>query len=411
MSVADGQGGMAPVQDRRFDPAHDWPIQFEVPKEQADTWLEYFSAECARRAWSSGGIRQMEARENSGSVTVNVGNAEKPELAVVWERKRGDALLVRARHVGGTDLPAADLQALFDAVNERCRSGVLERLYMRRTLEYQGLPWRGEFWLDDTLRLGPPSRQYEDAMFGPRAIVVDALVQSVGSGDVVWVFDQQLGELAAFLSVVLGTNVRVTQQGRRVWTLTEDGTDSVVRTLGYWEQERPSEMPARGVCGPVSLRQVSRPDFSHHGLHDQTIGEKSLPSDTADLWASYRALTPELRRQFLQAAAKWQEALTVWGDRETLSVSLMVVACEALKPAEPQYRDHNVYHVVEALLGDDNAKRLDTGSFRAQAVRSAHLHAGEFRGSEFVQAAINSSYQDPTFDADLCGQTHRTAAD
>src|SRR6202158_5211123 len=111
VSVADGQGGMVPVQDRRFDPARDWPIQFEVPKEQADTWLEYFSAEWARRAWSSGGIRQMEARENSGSITVNVGNAETPELAVVWERKRGDALLVRARHVDGTDLAVGDLQA------------------------------------------------------------------------------------------------------------------------------------------------------------------------------------------------------------------------------------------------------------------------------------------------------------
>ena len=31
-------------------------------------------------------------------------------------------------------------------------------------------------------------------------------------------------------------------------------------------------------------------------------------------------------------------------------------------------------------------------------MRNAHLHAGKFRGSEFVQAAINSSYEDPTFD-------------
>jgi hypothetical protein len=109
----------------------------------------------------------------------------------------------------------------------------------------------------------------------------------------------------------------------------------------------------------------------------------------------------------------------VWGDRETLSVTLMVVACEALKPPERQYRDHNIYQVVEALLGEANAKRLDAGSFRAQAVRSAHLHAGEFRGSEFVQAAINSSYQDPTFDEGrrsawlrtTVSGIHRTAAE
>ena len=64
--AADGAGGMAQVQDRRFE-AGNWPIRFEVPKEQADTWLQYLSAECGRRGWSSGGIAQLEAKENSGS--------------------------------------------------------------------------------------------------------------------------------------------------------------------------------------------------------------------------------------------------------------------------------------------------------------------------------------------------------
>ncbi len=76
----------------------------------------------------------------------------------------------------------------------------------------------------------------------------------------------------------------------------------------------------------------------------------------------------------------------------------MVVACEALKPPGPQFRDHNIYHVVEALLGKASADQLQEHWFRPQDVRNAHLHYGEFRGSEFVQAAIMSSYQDPTFD-------------
>jgi hypothetical protein len=76
----------------------------------------------------------------------------------------------------------------------------------------------------------------------------------------------------------------------------------------------------------------------------------------------------------------------------------MVVACEALKPSGSQFEGHNIYHVVEALLGKVYAERLRREpEFRSQDIRSAHLHRGEFHGSEFVQAAITSSYYDPTF--------------
>ena len=123
-----------------------------------------------------------------------------------------------------------------------------------------------------------------------------------------------------------------------------------------------------------------------------------MPSDIDKLWASYRGLTVERRQQFLQAAAKWQEALTHWADRDTLSVALLVVACEALKPTESPFRNSNIYDVVKALLGESVAERLNSGWFRAQAIRNAHLHVGEFLGSELVQAAMNASFQDPTFD-------------
>jgi hypothetical protein len=152
------------------------------------------------------------------------------------------------------------------------------------------------------------------------------------------------------------------------------------------------------LCAAVPLRPVSRPDFTLRGLDWATVREMTLPSDAANLWASYRGLAPERQRQFLQAAAKWQEALSASHDGETLSVSFLVVACEALKAPGKRYEHHNVTHVVAALLGEAVAKSLDHGWFHAQAVRSGHLHLGEFWGPEFLQAAIHSSYQDPTFD-------------
>ena len=160
--VADGAGGMVQVQDRRFEMG-DWPIRFEVPKEQADTWLRYLYAECERRRWSSGGIGQLEARENSGSITVNIGGAAKPQLAVVWERKRGGPIKVRARSAGVPEFPLVEAEEFFSQVNDRCRSGVTEPVYRRGQLQFDGLAWRGEFWLDDTVRLGPPTEQYEAA--------------------------------------------------------------------------------------------------------------------------------------------------------------------------------------------------------------------------------------------------------
>jgi hypothetical protein len=145
------------------------------------------------------------------------------------------------------------------------------------------------------------------------------------------------------------------------------------------------------------LKPISRPDFSRGGI-DGSTNQEILPDDITDLWSRYRALAPELRRQFLQAAAKWQEAVLHWGKQRTLSYALMVVACEALKPSDPLYKDHNLYPVVEALLGKEIAERLQEQWFRPQDVRNAHLHRGEFRASEFVRDMVASSYLDPTFD-------------
>ena len=80
------------------------------------------------------------------------------------------------------------------------------------------------------------------------------------------------------------------------------------------------------------------------------ITEISLRADIADLWKLYRELDTVSRTQFLQAAAKWQEALMHWQDRPSLSFTLMVIACEILKPLDADYRQ-NCYDVIETLLG------------------------------------------------------------
>src|SRR5438067_6182866 len=188
--LAGANGGLVPVHDRRFDPPRDWPIRFEIEAADADLWMRYFYDQCARRSWSSGGIAQIDRSENSGSISVNQGSPDKPQLTVVWERRRDRAMLVRARSEGQPEMGLTEIQAFFDEINARCASRSVEQVYRRRTLEYYGLPWRGECWLDETVRLGPPSLQYEKAMFGPRAIVVDALVECIGAGDAMTVLER-----------------------------------------------------------------------------------------------------------------------------------------------------------------------------------------------------------------------------
>ena len=151
--VADGAGGMMKLEDRRFETG-EWPIAFEVPyeREQADRWQRYLRAENYRRGWSSGGLGQIERAENSGTITIIAEG--KPLLSVVWERKRGGSIKVRAS-VLSSEFPLSEAQRFFDAVNDACRSGAIEPIYMRGTLQYVGRPWPGELWLDDNFRLGP----------------------------------------------------------------------------------------------------------------------------------------------------------------------------------------------------------------------------------------------------------------
>ena len=139
-------------------------------------------------------IGQLEARENSGSITVSSGGAGRPPNSPSFGNwKPADRSNIRARSPERQSLRLPDAQELFDQINNRCRSGATERFYCGGQLHYNGLAWRGELWLDDTLRLGPPSQQYETALTGPRVIIVDALVDCAGLSDTQFVFSESSG--------------------------------------------------------------------------------------------------------------------------------------------------------------------------------------------------------------------------
>ncbi len=397
--AADGSGGMAEIHDYRFEQA-EWPIRFLVPKERADTWFLYLAAECGRRQWNSSSFGQLQSNENSGTITITADATRNLQLGIIWERKRGGPIHLRARSVGTTTFLDSDASALFEHVDQLARAATTEKFTSHGQLQYEGLPWLGELWLSDNLRLGPPSRQDQTALIGPRIILVDALVDGIDMHHAGSAFEVLLRELSVFLSVVLRKAVRVPIQPTRVWTWTADSEGQVqceTRYLGYWEPNRSLKMQNRGEERSVPLKSVERPDFSLRGIRASDT-ELGVPADTVDLWRTFTEIAPNLRRQFLQAANMWQLALTAGHEHETTRVMWMVAACEALKPHGSQWRRHNIYYVVEALLGTPIALALQEKWFRPQDIRSAHIHGGEFRGSEFTPRVFISSFHDPTFD-------------
>jgi hypothetical protein len=342
----------------------------------------------------------MDAEENSGSITVTSGPPGQPQLNVVWERKRDGPLRLRAGSVGEPSFPIPEAWAFLDQVTNACGSALKERVRVRGQLVYDGPPWRGELWLTDSLRLGPPSKQDETALWGSRVIVVDAVVDAIDRLDAASVSQVLMRDLSVFLTLVQRTSVTVDVSGRRGWTWTAGATgqiESEVRQIGYRETDFSPEMPIRGSRTAVPVAPVQRPDFSHGGL-TQDVREQQVPADILDLWRAFVELPPDRRDQFRKAGSLWQLALSLPHDYETTKFSLMVVACEALKPQAREYRRHNIYDVIGALLGAEVATVLRQDWFRPQEARSAHLHAGEFLGSEFIEWAMMSSFQDPTFD-------------
>ena len=392
--TADGSGGMSRVEDLRFE-GGEWPVQLEVAGEEADRWLLRLGAECGKRGWQHSALKQIERAENSGTISVKAADGSDI-VSVVFERHRNGPLKIRARPKSPASIE------LMEATQAAHRAGTLQQFYRRGLLHFDGLPWRGELWLGNSLRLGPPSEQDESALLGPRYIVVDSQVAGIDWSDALSHFDVLLRETAVFLTVVLRTLVTVPENGKRDWTWTPaaDGTARCeVRQTGYVETKNPATMP-RPMGRPIPLRSVSRPDWSIGGI-TAADSEQSPPEDIVALWQAFSRLTRERRQEFLQSGSLYQLALTLLPKFRTASFAFLVAACEALKPEGGEFRDHNAYDVVEALLGKDVADRLRSHPARAQDVRSVHFHRGEFRADEFLPRYFLTSFDDPTFDEGL----------
>ena len=359
LTVPDGAGGSMKLQNRGFEKG-DWTIEFEIPseQEQADRWPRYLSAECNRRDWQISAIGQIERAENSGTIMIT--SHGQPQINIVWDRARDRANKVRASVPSTSKLSISEAKDFIARVNEACSSAFTEQIYVRGTLQYDsGLPWCGELWLDDRTRIGPPSLIGGTEINSPKNIHVDALLDCIGESDVPLAREQMLLKVSAFLSVVTKRAVRLPQQGM-VWVWSADWKSSELRQLGYLEQQNPTKMPVRGTVKPVSLHPFGNPP---QGI-DGSSTELTVRSDVAELWGLYCRLDTQRGNQFLQAAAKWQEAMIHWQDRPSLSFALMVVACEALKPADSDSQQ-NCYDVIEALLGRKVVDRLRQPPFDA----------------------------------------------
>src|SRR4030095_1616520 len=206
IQVADGAGGLRPVIDLRFDDG-DWAIELVVPANDAETWMAHLSAEMQGRGWNSSGLSQLDSAENSGTRSVHTTmGLSPPGLDIVWEKPRGAALRLRARP-SGTPVLALEVAVDFiKATSARQRTGKTLRAHRWELLTYDGLPWRGELWLESELRLGPPSKHPTDALLGPQVLIVDAIIEGIGRQGVSTNFQTLLYELRVFLSVVLGVH-------------------------------------------------------------------------------------------------------------------------------------------------------------------------------------------------------------
>ena len=397
--IADGQGQMNELPDHRFD-ADDWPISVIISPQSAATWIAHLAAECESRDWNFSGLSQLEPEQNNGSMTIYapvLGTASAIEVA--WEKDRDKQLLVRARP-GPLSVDSAS--EFFTAIDSRLKNGTTQREPCRAWLTYDALPWRGELWLDDNLRLGPPS-QFPDTIFGPQIVVVDAMVEGIGWQGIRAKFQRTLFDIRVFLSVVLGCHF-AEMKLTNGWAYEIDARGQFIgcrlARLGYVELKAASGFPAAGSAPPIDRRSIARPGVGEHGV---TLGitsdmtERWVPDDIEKLWGLYCDLPDDKRDQFIKAGNAHLIAQNMWPDQRTACASFLVVACEALKPKGKNYDEMNVYDVVESLAGAGKGAALRIEPNHPQKVRSKHFHRAGLFGGELSELLINDPFQDPSF--------------
>jgi hypothetical protein len=397
--VADGAGGMRPVADLRFDDGQ-WPIELVIPGKDAETWMAHVRAEMEERGWNSSGLSQIDAAENSGTLSVHAASGPTPPtLHIVWEKRRDAALRVRARPDGSPMLSLDLAREFIDTVNERVRKRITARAHRWDLLTYHGLPWRGELWLADDLRLGPPSR-FPDALLGPQVVVVDAIVEGIGYQGITASFQTRMRELQMLLGIVLGIYATpVRPELGWVGQFDEQGlpTGCTIQSIGYWEVGPPRTFPIKGSCTPVPREVAARPGLGRSGVCPD-MHERWVPADIEELWRALTALPTAQREQFLHAANAYLIAGSMWPNQRTAYAAFLVVACEALKPTGKRYDRLNIYDVVASLVSASEAQRLRELSVHPQKVRSQHVHRGKLLAGELLPILAHEDFTDPSFD-------------
>ena len=397
--VNDGTGSMASIEDGLVKQAH-WPITFVVPSDGAESWMAHLDAEVQERGWAGGGVAQLRDVGNSGNMSFHAPASSFPLIVHInWERPRGGELAISAgpERTGEQELAAAN--EFIDGVRSRHAERRLHQNYSRTILTYSGLPWKGEVWLSDTVRLGPPTK-HPATLLGPQCILVDTLSHGIGLMGAAAASRQQVHELTIFLRVVLGISCAFNRldYGWRCEVDPETGSiASNIGLIGYHEQAGSANMPSRGTAPPADRREIVRPGLGPYGISSD-MNEQWVPADVEALWDQFTALSSVLKEQFLRAGNLLLAADVLWPEHRTGYVALHVVACEALKPPGRRYDKWNAYNVVEGLVGAAEANRLRRYVTHPQSVRSKHLHRGELSGGELLTAISNDLFKDPTFD-------------
>ena len=400
LHVNDGAGSMRVVTDHRFDPAK-WTVRRTIPASKAEEYMAHLNAAAETRGWSTSGIGQLEQHENSGSLTIHVATGQTSEsILMSWEKARGGSLtvLARASKVGAAiDQTAVEF---FEEVDNRLRVAKTESAHRRHWLMYEGLPWKGELWLNDTLRLGPPSR-FPDSLFGPQAVIVDAVVNGIGQAGIRGEFDRIQRDVRLVLSPILGIHLE-RAQWISTWVPQIDEMHQIIgcriQPVGYAEVGDIAGFPSRG-SGPAMPREhIIRPGLGRHAID---IGETELqvPADTEQLWQQFNSLSHELKTQLRGACNAYSHAQSMWHTDRTSFVLYLVVACEALKPSTRRYDDINIYDVVATFAGTQTAADLRRLSISPQSVRSKHVHRGFLAEDIFNTVSLEDPFADPTFDS------------
>jgi hypothetical protein len=368
-----------------------------VPVEHAESWMLHLHAAVNERRWNWSGSISLDVSENSGHLEVHTQCEKGHDVVISWLRPRNGSLEIEVRW-SPLEVPDAAVVELLDAIDGRLRAGTKLRAHRRTSFLYRGLPWRGELWLGDALRLGPPSK-FNKLPLGQQAVLVDVAAEGIGDMGARSNLDGVIEELRVFLCVVMGCEF---EYGERTlgWAsdMDEHGhvTRCELRMLGYREEVASQGMPVRGSTPPIRRYSDPRPDPGRDGYWPD-IDQERAPDDIEVLWNTLLALDPNRRSQFLRAASAYSVALHLTHIQPSAHATFLVVACEALKPSGTRYDNMNVYGVVAALLGSQAADDLRGLAAPPQRMRNEHVHRGSLHGGEFGASCFVDFFGDPSF--------------